>query len=269
MRAVPTKLFCLAATLLLLAPLPRAWAWGVEGHEVVAALAARHLTPKATAQVAALLGGQPQAVMIADANWADEIRDQRPQTARWHFVNISISARGYDGRHDCAGGNCVVAQIDRDIAVLGNTRLPPARRAEALRFLIHFVADVHQPLHTADNDDRGGNDIHLRWRGQDMSMHRLWDTEIVEASGHDPIMLAGRIGAGVPPATWRAWQSGTPAAWADQSLHLAQSDVYALTRGRRFFRLDRDYVAREAPVARIQLARAAARLAWLLNRTLK
>lgn len=256
------------ALALLLSAAPDAWAWGTEGHEVVAALAARALTARAAAQVERLLGGPVQAAMIADANWADEIRDQRRETGRWHFVNIPASAPGYDARRDCPRGDCVVVQIGRDLAVLGDRRASRAARAEALRFLIHLVGDIHQPLHTADNGDRGGNDIHLRFRGRDISMHHLWDMQLVEASGRDPIALAGFMAAAVPPATWHAWQSGTPAAWADQSLHLAQSDIYGLTKGRRSVRLGRDYIAREAPVVRIQLARAAARLAWLINRTL-
>ena len=82
------------------------------------------------------------------------------------------------------------------------------------------------------------------------------------------MVVAARIAAATPAATWRAWQSDTPAAWADESLHLAQRDIYAVTKGRRNLWLDHDYSTREAPVVRIQLARAAARLSWLLNRAL-
>jgi hypothetical protein len=247
-----------------------AWAWGVEGHEVVAALAARQLTPRAASQIAMLLKGPAQAAMIADANWADEIRDQRPETGRWHYVNIPISAAGYDARRDCRMNACIVAQIDRQLAVLRERRATPGARADALRFVIHLVADIHQPLHAADDGDRGGNDIHVRIRGTsiDASMHQVWDTRVVEASGTDPVALAARIARDVSPTTWRGWQAGTPAIWADQSQKLAQSDIYAVTRGRRRVRLDRGYLAREAPVARLQLARAGARLAWLLNRAL-
>ena len=258
-----------AVLFLLIWPAAPALAWGVEGHEVVAALASRHLTPQAAAQVRTLLGGDPAATMIAEADWADEIRDRRPETARWHYVNIPVSATGYDARRDCRSGDCVVAQIGRDLAVLGNPGLPRPRRAEALRFLIHLVADIHQPLHAADNNDRGGNDIHLRFRGQDTSMHHLWDMQLVQASSRNPMTVAARITASVPPATWRAWQSGTPASWANESLMLAKRDIYAVTGAKRTVRLDPGYAAREAPVARIQLARAAARLSWLLNRTLK
>jgi hypothetical protein len=258
----------LLLAILLPGPAGQALAWGVEGHEIIAAMAARQLSARASAQVRVLLGGAPAAAMIADANWADEVRDQRPEISRWHYVNIPIAATGYDASRDCPGDDCAVAQIGRDLATLANRRLAPARRAEALRFLIHLVGDIHQPLHAADNNDRGGNDIQVRIAGQSTNMHHLWDTLLVQASGRDPMAVANRIADGIPAATWRAWQGGTPATWANESLYLARRDIYAVAKGRRRLKLDRGYSAREAPVVRIQLARAAARLSWLLNRTL-
>lgn len=255
----------LAALLaILLGSAGQARAWGVEGHEIIAALAARQLSPRASAQVGALLGASPAAAMVADANWADEIRDQRPETSRWHYVNIPVRASGYEARRDCPMGDCIVARIGREMAVLANRKLAPAHRAEALRFVIHLVGDLHQPLHDTDNNDRGGNDIRVRVAGQSTNMHHLWDTVLVQASGRDPMAVATRIAAAPP----RAWQSGTPAAWADESLHLAQRDIYAVTKNRRNVRLDRGYITREAPVVRTRLAQAAARLSWLLNRAL-
>jgi hypothetical protein len=89
-------------------------------------------------------------MMVLDSSWADEIRAQRPDTTQWHYVNIEIGSHGYDAARDCAEDNCVVAQIVRDGRILSDPRAPTAQKAEALRFLIHFVADVYQPLHAAD-----------------------------------------------------------------------------------------------------------------------
>src|SRR3954471_12962843 len=94
----------LLALLLIAAPGP-AFAWGAQGHEIVAAMALRELTPAARGQVARLLGGE--AMMIHDANWADEVRDQRRDTGSWHYVNIPLGAPGYDQRRDCLRGDCV------------------------------------------------------------------------------------------------------------------------------------------------------------------
>src|SRR5882757_7230325 len=118
---------------ILTVPSP-ALAWGAEGHEIVAAIAARELTPAARARAARLLGGE--AMLVLDSNWADEIRDQRRDTGRWHFVDIPLTAPGYDPRRDCPDRACVVAQIENDMRILGDRRLSDGARAEALRFLI-------------------------------------------------------------------------------------------------------------------------------------
>jgi hypothetical protein len=257
----------LALTLILIClPLP-ALAWGAEGHEIVAAIALRELTPAARLQVARLLGSE--AMLVHDSNWADEIRDQRPQTGPWHYVDIALDASGYDAGRDCGGNACVVAQISNDLQVLGNARAPAALRAEALRFLVHFVADIHQPLHAVDNGDKGGNAVRVYLRGERTNMHHVWDVEVVQNLGWDASSIASDIAAHVSPAQKKAWQSGTPAAWANESHAIARDDVYAFLDGRRSLDLPPGYLNAAAPVVRQQLARAGVRLAWLINRTLR
>jgi len=173
------SLSALACLMLFLSSGP-ALAWGPEGHEVVAALAAANLTPSARAQVSALLGGD--SMIVLDANWADEIRTDQPQTAPWHYVNIPLNAPGYDPRRDCADGRCVVAQIERNEHVLADRSASKAARADALRFLIHFIADVHQPLHAADN---GGNAFTVFLRGKHTNLHHVWDNDVVDIFGRD------------------------------------------------------------------------------------
>src|SRR5207302_1473125 len=96
------------AIVLLFLPLRPALAWAPLGHQVVAAIAAHQLTPVARARIGALLGGDAGAVMVLDSSWADEIRDARPQTAPWHYVNIEIGRPGYDSARDCPAGDCVI-----------------------------------------------------------------------------------------------------------------------------------------------------------------
>ncbi len=253
--------------LLLLAAPQRALAWGAEGHEIVAALALRELTPVARGQVARLLGGE--AMMIHDANWADEVRDQRRDTSTWHYVNIPLEAPGYDRRRDCPRGICLVAQIENDLLALNDRRAGTLARAEALRFLIHFVADVHQPLHAADDGDRGGNDVHVSMGRERASLHKVWDADVVQALGYDTGAIAADLERAVTPAQRKDWSTGTPAAWANESLAVARNEIYPPVEGRRFVRLPRDYAFRESAVARAQLAKAGVRLAWLLNTTLR
>jgi hypothetical protein len=257
----------LALAALLLAAPGKAFAWGAEGHEIVAALALRELTPVARGQVARLLGGET--MMIHDANWADEIRDQRRDTGVWHYVDIPLQAPGYDRRRDCPRGDCVVAQIDYDARLLTDRRANDGARAEALRFLIHFVADVHQPLHAADDGDRGGNDVHVSIGRERATLHKVWDVDVVQGLGFDADGVAAALARSVTPAERKAWAKGTPAAWADEAHALARDAIYPPIAGRRSLRLPRDYAWREAAITRMQLAKAGVRLAWLLNTTLR
>lgn len=255
----------LALLLPLLAPLP-AWAWGAEGHEIVAAIALDELTPRARGQVAQLLGAP--GMMIHDANWADEIRDLRPDTGAWHYVDIPLHAPGYDARRDCPRAACAVGQIEQDRRILANPRAPSAMRAEALRFLIHLVADVHQPLHAEDNDDKGGNAVRVYLDGQRENLHRVWDSDTVRVFGYG--RQADRaVAAVITPDAQRRWASGTPADWANEAHAIARDMIYPPLHGRRSLRLPGDYAWRMRAITQTQLARAAVRLAWILNSSLK
>ena len=117
----------LAATMLVIDVVRKpASAWGLEGHQIVAHIAARELTPAARAQVQDLLGGEAARAMVEASTWADEVRPTRPATAPWHFVNIPIGSGGYEPRRDCPRDDCVVAQIERDARIVGDRQLLPA-----------------------------------------------------------------------------------------------------------------------------------------------
>ena len=129
-----------------IAPIP-CLAWGVEGHRIIAAIAADELTPAAKTQIEQLLGsGDVSAAMMDASTWADEIRLQRPQTAPWHFVDIPIGSAGYDYLRDCIRQNCVVSQIDRTERAFADKRVLASGRAEALRFLTRTAQQVAFPV---------------------------------------------------------------------------------------------------------------------------
>jgi hypothetical protein len=258
--------FALLAFLILLIPV-RAFAWGAEGHEIVALIAARELSPVARVQVAHLLGST--AMMVHDSNWADGIRDQRPDTGSWHYVDIPLQASGYNARRDCPDRACVVAQIENDLHILANRNLTDDIRAEALRFLVHFVADVHQPLHAEDDDDKGGNQVRVYLGRERANLHRVWDADVVEALGFDTALAANGIDRAISPAQRKAWTACTPAQWASEAHAIARDQIYPPLHGRREMRLPRDYAWRMVPITRMQLAKAGLRLAWLLNTALK
>ena len=261
-RLMMDALRILTGLAMVLMPLP-ALAWGPEGHEIVAAIAAVHLTDAARNQASSLLGGKT--MIVLDADWADEIRTDRPDTASWHYVNIPLNAAGYDARRDCADDDCVVAQIARDARILADRKASTAERAEALRFLIHLVGDIHQPLHAADNGDKGGNTFVVYLRGRRTNLHRVWDEDVVQALGPDPMRVADQLDAALTPAQKFRDSGGTPVDWANESLAAGRT-IYAPIHGPY---LPDDYARRQNALVRDRLAKAGLRLAALLNRILR
>ena len=267
------RLVPILAALLLYSPNP-ALAWGREGHQIVALIAAGELTLAAKEHVTDLLGG-PDATftMERDSTWADEIRYSRRDTGPWHYVDIEIDSNGYNAARDCPSNDCVVGQIERDIRIVGDRSLAKPVRAEALKFLLHFVADETQPLHAADNLDRGGNEVRVIMNGDRTNLHHVWDTTVVEALGYDPATVAARLSATITPAEKVAWTSGTPVSWANQSWTIAKQDIYADLPGSGGTSapmvLPSDYAQNKSAIAAEQLERAGVRLGAILNAAFK
>ncbi|MDR3499931.1 MAG: S1/P1 nuclease [Parvibaculum sp.] len=265
------RLIAIAAIAAAIMP-STAWAWGSEGHEVIALIAASELTPAARAKVGELLGGDVAGAMADASTWADRIRRVRPETAPWHYVDIEIASAGYDPARDCPNDACVVAQIQKDAVIIGDKSLAQPVRAEALRFLIHFVGDVHQPLHASNNNDRGGNEVRVVIDGARKNLHAVWDTNVVEALGNDPATVAAILERQITPEEKRQWSRGSVVDWANQSFQIAKNKIYATLPGKGGtdapIILPSDYAAREANITSIQLERAGVRLAMLLNKVL-
>ena len=258
----------IAAFAIFIAPAP-CLAWGVEGHQIVAHIAARELTSGARAQVQDLLGGDPEAAMAQVSTWADEIRRSRSNTAPWHFVDIPIGSAGYDPGRDCRNGNCIVEQIEREKMILADRQLAPPVRAEALRFLIHFVGDIHQPLHSTDNGDRGGNDVRVSFGGRQSNLHAVWDTALVQSLGTNAAGVADDLMAYVTANDKTKWQAGDAVDWANDTFHVASAEIYAKLPGSGGttapIMLPNTYAASERAIVVTQLEKAGVRLAWMLN----
>jgi nuclease S1 len=221
-----------AATLVLLAlaGTARLSAWGAQGHHIVARIAWALMTPAARAEAERLLGGG-QDVFVAAATWADDVRSSRPETYNWHFVDIPANRAHYDAARDCRPtdkGDCVIAEIARARAELADPGRPDVLKTEALKFLIHFVGDVHQPLHAIDNHDRGGNDVQvvaLRGEeGRDTNLHAAWDTGLINLSTETEAARATRLLDDLkahPPGV-----SLDVIAWAEESHDVARRVAY-------------------------------------------
>jgi hypothetical protein len=243
-------------------------AWGPHGHQVVAEVAARELNPTARGEVERLLGDRAGNAMREASTWADEIRsDERwRHTGSWHYLNFERGDCSYDAKQNCRDGNCVVGAIEREARILADRKASKAKRANALRFVIHFVGDVHQPLHAGLGRDRGGNDVQIRYGREGGNLHGFWDQDIIRAyRGKLAVMphaddLLARDGAA---GDWR-WRDRSPIVWAEASCAIVQRPDFYPARGN----IDNRYVQRFAPVVDDQLEAAGHRLAALLNHIL-
>lgn len=253
----------LLASLLLLLAGP-VGAWGPQGHRLVAALAWTELTPQARAEILVLLAGEPDPTLPGIANWADQLRAEDPdlgkRSASWHYVNIAEENCHYDAARDCPGGNCVVGAIDRQLAILADHEQPLAARRQALKFVVHFVGDVHQPLHAGYGRDKGGNTVQVNLDGDGSNLHRLWDSGLLNTADLDDAAYLRHLQS-LPLAV--GLDTG-PADWAEASCAVAVQPGLYPSRAR----IDDAYVQRWRPVTEAQLRRGGARLAAVLNQAL-
>ncbi len=267
--AVPLALLVLLVFQFIAAP---AHAWSRFGHEVAGYLAEHELTPAARSAVAELLGEQT----LADVgSWADEVRRDRPETGPLHFMN---------GPKDVlvpAESDFAIGQGNVYSAILGYSQLvvdeslSVSERREALKFLVHFVGDLHQPLHVGFLEDRGANDVPVVYQGEVINLHRYWDNEIFYAPRRrfDSREYAAVLMAHFGDHERTAWTGKTnPRDWVIEARRLIFNGLYPRERSdaatdeyARIPVIDDSYATVWLPVAEKQIARAGARLAWTLN----
>lgn len=241
------------------------FAWGPEGHRLVARMAEDLLTPAAAARVHTTLA--PGETIAALSSWADEIRKIRKETERWHFVDIPIDSTGLEMNRDCPQGNCVIGKIAEFRKRWRDESVSLAERREALLFLVHFVGDMHQPLHCADNHDRGGNDVPVQFQGTRMNLHRLWDSALLDRLPAEEQLFA-TLEQAITPDERTSWSGGSVEGWAGESFEAARHVVYGELP--RFLPgeipvLGDAYEHDADPVLERQLEKAAVRLAVILN----
>lgn len=234
---------------------PDAHAWGAQGHRVIATLAEKELTPAARKEVNRLLALEPGQTLVSVSTWADEHRSEPSRP--WHYVNFPRGNCRYKARRDCAGGRCVIAAIQTQIEILASSA-PDEERLVALKYLIHFAGDVHQPLHAGFQDDKGGNTYQLQAFAHGSNLHALWDSGLIESLGEDTRALAARLARKGKVKPWTATQA------AQESCRIVAGSGFYPSRV-----VDDDYIAAYIPAMEGRLALAGARLAELLNRVLK
>lgn len=260
---------CLTATLMLTISLDAA-AWSRYGHEVTGHLAAAELTPEAAAMVDALLDGRSLAEIAA---WADEVRPQRRASAPWHYLNAPRGVlRPADSELTLPQGTVASAVVDH-AAQLADQTLSSTQRREALKFLVHFIGDLHNPLHVAYGDDRGGNDFPVLYGGRTLSLHRYWDNDIfAPAIAALPSLDYARFLLNrFTPAERARWGNDSDVRnWVSEGRGYLFAGLYPQPRHDLDDQepipvVDETYREVWLPVAERQLARAGARTAAVLN----
>jgi hypothetical protein len=219
---------CLLCGLMFLLWPSTAHAWGCKGHQTVALIAEKHLTPEAKQFVVKLLtenpvdpklnrycGGASRDAMADSSTWADDVRGER-KNGPWHYIDIPRGSQRGPLEQYCGQEGCVTRAISEQLAILKDPKADGARRAEALRYIIHFVGDLHQPLHTTTNADEGGNCVPVKYLRRSAhehnhsfspNLHSLWDTAIPErdAEGADAAEYAETLDAQLA-ADIEGWQ---------------------------------------------------------------
>jgi len=226
------------------------------------------LTPAAKAAVRELLG---PGINLADAStWADEQREI-PRAGPWHYVNVPITESRYDPKF-CQRGGCIASKVEDFRRVLQDPAAGKAEKQQAIKFLIHFICDLHQPLHVGDTGSRGGNMIQVRFFNVGSNLHRVWDTQIMERHSESVKGWVDSLNTLADQTLAAEWAKGTPADWATESLQEAKA-AYRVPGTETIIdpgtRLGDGYCRMAIPIIQEQLAKAGIRTAWILNNIFK
>jgi len=249
--------------------------WGGNGHRIVGAIAASYLTQEARNAVTGLVGEESLAQV---STWADEIKSDESYdwAYRLHFINLPRDAEKVDMARDCVAGECVVAAINKFTAIMADAKEEREKRIEALKFLVHFVGDIHQPMHVSYADNLGGNTVKVNWFGKTedsgpfgdfkWNLHGVWDFGFISRrTGNDWVALAIRIRADIKDHHLIDWSSTRdPEDWANESYYITRQIYEHLPRNKI---LGQEFYEKHIATVETRLAAAGVRLAALLNRS--
>ncbi|WP_236622924.1 S1/P1 nuclease [Kozakia baliensis] len=276
---------------------PQARAWGPYGHAIVADIAQDRLTPQAAQQAAALLALEGHQTLDQVASWPDAIahvpkaKGGLPETLPWHYVDIDVTQPTYEGAKDCGEKGCVTEKLPEMERLLADPTAPAEKRLVALKWVVHLVGDLHQPLHAAERDkDLGGNKVKLTYFGDNdnghMNLHSLWDEGVLDREAnlqvgpHYSIDFgkarheAETLNSQITPGQAQLWASDVvvgrerdaAVAWTNESHALARAVAYgALPSHWHGEDIGESYTDIAWPVIQVRLEQAGVRLAAVLN----
>jgi len=243
-------------------------AWSPSGHEIVCEIAWQKLTAEGKNLVKEVRSHDTDgtATFAESCVWPDEAKKSTHKgTYEYHFVNVPRGESRIVLERDCPAYDCVPVAIHRYGEYLQQKPSggrEKRRRANALRFLGHFVGDIHQPLHAGYREDYGGNLIKVKWFGKDAKLHAVWDGEIAERGDVDSTTAARELAAQITPAQTAEWQNADVLGWAQESFRLAKNGAYEIPADGK---LGEVYFEKSLPVVRQQFQKAGVRLAFLIN----
>ena len=247
------------AILLLLFPflVQQAGGYGQIGHRAIGLVAEQHLSKKARQKIRQVLQDNSLAEV---STWMDDIRSDTAynHTHDWHWVTIPDNTR-YEQTQKNPNGD-VIQKIEEIVQALKARNLSARQEQEYVKYLVHLVGDLHQPLHVGGKDDNGGNAVKVQWFGQSSNLHRVWDSDIIEGKALSFTELAAFLDK-PSPAQVKTWQGGTVRDWAYEMMTY-RTQVYQLPTDNRL-----GYAYSYANYSLIQklLVQSGVRLAGLLN----
>lgn len=242
--------------------------WGVTGHRTVGKIAENHLSAAARAAVRELLGNES----LADVStWADEVRGQSEYraTAGWHFANLPLGLdyAAFQRQVEGATKENVYSALLQQEKVLTDKSSTREKKIEALKFVVHFVGDLHQPMHISREEDKGGNTIQLNFEGQGTNLHSLWDSKLLDKQGLDYEQLAAKYDK-ASAAEIRQWQSDPMIKWIWESYQIS-SKLYAEVDAMKSRSIGDSYYQEHILTVDLRIEQAGIRLAGVLNTVFK
>ena len=242
-----------------------AFAWGPNGHRVTGKIAQGHLTPQAQAEVTALLGVES----LAEAStWPDFMRSNesdfwRKGASPWHYITVPPGTTYASGPPE-GDAMSALTMFTRNIK---DEKLPMAQRQLALRFTIHLIGDLHQPLHVGNGNDRGGNRVDVMFKDKVTNLHTLWDEDLIEDEQLSYTEKARWLGRRITPDQKVIWSDTNPNTWIRESLTMRDKIYEGLGPYDRdtLPNLSYDYVYKHRADIDLRLQQSGVRMAAYLN----
>ena len=235
-------------------------AWGPQGHRVIGFIAEDHLQPEVKKIILQKFNIKSLAGV---ATWADVVRKKKKEQNPWHYTNIVEGELTYKVSRDCPSLQCVTEKIKEFSEILEDRSSSLKQKKAALKYLVHFVGDVHQPLHLGNKKDRGGGTLRFPYKGKIVSLHYLWDGGLID--WRKPLAnYAENLNGKILATEISTWSQSTVNDWANESRSLALNAAYKVEKDG----ITKSYINRGREIINLRLAQAGVRLANLLNKIL-